>query len=567
METHYLITVELSFDGNTYIRNVLQQETATETDIQYYYHNLLGLRNYDVRIQVREVPSTFTLALLGAASCTEIPKHFPSFDIEMDTVDARNRFYTFLERVCEMERMRAECGIPTGTVSCSKGSTPTLSGPPDVAGAASASTSKYQSWVSSILRSIRLDTAAEWRDVEEDASPIADSHTIAWILTPVLDEIRSMRGCRIITDSDLGIYWAPRLGTELFPDVAICRRLSTIKWRVHNSRSAALARTAIEWYIESQHLECIDTCGISPWIPNADKELTSVLLPFQNLGPRESFCHNETDAETGAPRITHPVIAILHKLEEDGHVLSGLTHPGIYQPSPSVFEKYLRHIFKVNRIGSDLVDSAWGTVEDTVRLWVRGNMGVDPQSAPLFAQWEPTWNVLLRDISFDKGAERFALFVDTLDAYDPITSHTMTNSSRYELVNKWIAVFVDREMEYDSRGREKATLLYSNIREWVLQFVPMGVADNPLKPMNIGPVLTSMGYICHKLKQGRLILNIRYKQPPANVLATRRDGVGSYGPPIPTNGPSVLSYIMADAEQDRNTFRVTVTNEIFLGKM
>jgi hypothetical protein len=192
-------------------------------------------------------------------------------------------------------------------------------------------------------------------------------------------------------------------------------------------------------------------------------------------------------------------------------------------------------------------------------------MGVDPQKAPLFAQWEPTWNILLRDIPFEKGPERFTLFVDTLDAYDPITSHTMTNSAKYDLINKWIAVFVEREMVYDPKGREKATLLYSNIRDWVLQFVPLSVADNPLKPMNIGPVLTGMGYICHKLKQGRLILNIRYKLPPQNVLATKREGVGAYGPPVPTDGPSVLSYIMADAERD--TFKVTATNEIFLGKM
>jgi hypothetical protein len=141
----------------------------------------------------------------------------------------------------------------------------------------------------------------------------------------------------------------------------------------------------------------------------------------------------------------------------------------------------------------------------------------------------------------------------------------MTNSAKYDLINKWIAVFVEREMVYDPKGREKATLLYSNIRDWVLQFVPLSVADNPLKPMNIGPVLTGMGYICHKLKQGRLILNIRYKLPPQNVLATKREGVGAYGPPVPTDGPSVLSYIMADAERD--TFKVTATNEIFLGKM
>lgn len=557
-EQRYLITIELRAQGAYFVRNALHTESVCEEDVRFYYHNILGLRNYDVGVQVREVPATFTLALLGAASCNQIPKHFPSYDLEMDTEDARMRFYTLLERVCEMERMRAEYGIGTGGTTVSGAGLPSTppSGPPEQP----TSKSKYQSWVDSILRSIRLDTAAEWRDVEEDASPIADSHTIAWILTPVLEEIRGMRGCRILTDGVLGVYWAPLLGTELFPDVAVCRRLSTIKWRVHNSRSAALARTAIEWYIESQMLEAVDTSGISPWIPNADKELTSVLLPFQNLGPRESFRqHVGDEAETERPRATHPVLAILHKLEEDEHVLSGLLHSGIYQPTTEVWLKYLRHVFKINRIGSDLVDGAWGTVEDTVRVWVRGNMGVDPQRAPLFAQWEPTWNILLRDIPFEKGADRFALFVDTLDAYDPITSHTMTSSAKYELINKWIAVFVEREMEYDPKAREKATLLYSNIRDWVLQFVPMTVADNPLKPMNIGPVLTGMGYMCHKLKQGRMILNIRYKLPPQNVLATRRE------PPGPTEGPSVLSYIMA--EVDRSPFKVTATNEIFLGKM
>lgn len=554
----FLVQVELREGDTSYVRHVLQDAPVGLEDVQFYYHDILGLRHYQVSTHSRDVPATFTLGLLGAGSHKEIPTFFPAYDIILDSEEARAKYAELLTRICEMERMRAECGLGAvreeSAAAAAEPSSSSMKAP-----------SKYKSWVDSILASIRLDVPTDLVDTEADLTPIADAQTIAWVLTPVLPQIRETYGNRIITDVEIGRKWGPMLGTEMWPDIAVCRRLSTIKWRANNSRSAALARAAIEWYIEAQMLEAADgptTNGISPWIQNADSELSAVLVPFQNLGVRQAFAKGGP-ATTGETTATlHPVMSVLHRLEED-HLRSALTHTGILTADLPTWERYVRHILRIAGIGSDVVDRAWGAVKEVLGMWVRGDQGVDPLGPPVYAQWQTTWSLLLDDdVATDpvKVRERFRLFVETLDAYDPILAHTMSNSARYELVNKWIAVFVEKEMVADPKGRVVATLLYTDIRNWILKYLPISVADNPLKPMNIGPTLTTMGYLCHKLKKGRMILNLRYRVPPTNPLAQ----ILETGAPAASN---VLDIMREEAAKEAGGFVISARQEIHLGRV
>jgi hypothetical protein len=550
----FLVQVELREGNRSYIRHVLQDAPVGLEDLVFYYTQILGLTMYEISTQSYEVPATFTLGLLGAGSHKEIPSFYPAYDIMLETDEAREKYAALLGRICEMEKMRAECGL--GSVGSSA---------PEAASTATANPkpqSKYKSWVDSILAAIRMDAGSDLADTEPDLTPIADNQTIAWVLTPVLDRMRETYGNRIITDTDIGRKWGPLLGTEMYPDIAVCRRLSTVKWRANNSRSAALARAAIEWYIEAQVLETTANTGISPWIQNADKELAAVLVPFQNLGARQAFVAASGPANTGETTAAlHPVMTILHRLEED-HLRSALTHEGVVVVDLPVWERYVRHILRTAAIGTDVIDNVWGAVREVLGMWVRGNQGVDPLGYPVYPQWQTLWSLLLADVAADpvKVRERFGLFVETLDAYDPILAHTMSNSARYELVNKWIAVFVEKEMVVDPKGRVVATLLYTQIRNWILNYLPITVGDNPLKPMNIGPTLTTMGYLCHKLKKGRMILNLRYRVPPENPLAQ----VLEPGAPVASN---VLDIMREEAAKEASDFVISAKREIHLGKV
>lgn len=501
MDIKTLLTVVIK-GSSTWIRSVLldaEPDLDLQQDLKFYYETLLGIGEVKIECRYQQVPATFPLSLLGASA--EPPRTFPSWDKEVGSAEEQGKYLALIDRVAEMERMRTECGVTGTPQEVPKESTDSFGWHPK-------QPPKYQAWVREILAAIQTETTA-WT---EDTSAIPDDHTIAWILTPIVGDVRNTKGCRILTDPTLGKYWATRVGTELYPDLAVCRRLSTVRWRVNNRRSADLARVAIEWYIEAQVLEMGDTTGVSPWIQRADEDLASVLVPFQNLGPRQTFARPDRPRMPEEEERKHPLTTILQSLEGT-HVLSELTNTDVYPLKEAQWEKYLRHVFRMYGIGTDVIDAYWSGVEDVIRLWIRGGQGVDVGSKALFEKWEVIWEMIFCGRESVPVATKFQQFLDTLDTFDPILVLGMRSGQKSEIAKIWMHMFIEREMIPDPKSSLNSSVVYEAIRNYVLRFLPETFADPLLKPANIGPFLSIIGYPVKRNKQGRVVPGLRYRNP------------------------------------------------------
>jgi hypothetical protein len=530
-----LVTFEIQ-DGTQFrIRSVLTHLHVTEDDATFYYHYLLGFQSYKIRIHSRPVPESFTVSLLGA-NASEMPQHFPAHDLETDEEGVK-RYFVLMERVCEMERMRVEYGIaanPNATKSTSETQTqtPTPSAAP-----------KYKSWVEEVMKT--LETTAE----ANPYSPEDQDQSFAWMITPVLKEVRETRGCRIITDEEIGRKWAPWIGTDVYPDIAINRRFSIVDWKFKHPASEALARQAISWYLEAQMLGAPIHPGISQWILQAEEELVAVLTPFKSVGPLEQF-----PSATEAPKPkkkdkVHPTTEVLQRLEGE-HIVSALTHDSVVTLTADVWERYIRHVFRAFGIGTNIVDSCWGPVQDTIQIWIRGSMGVRTDKPALAPAWQTWWDVLVVP---NPTQERFICFLATLDLYDPILSLNLTTSNRYDTASGWIKAYIETEMEVDTNYRVSAASLYNNIRNWCIKYVSIPTVDSAFKPTHIGPVLTTLGYICQRTRSGRMILGLRYKQPVTEEISEEEEK------------PSVLSYFANQPKPDG--LAILAKDEIHLGTL
>jgi hypothetical protein len=537
MATKYLVTIQLRDGDTTRFRSVLTTEKVDVRDVEYYYHTLMGFKTYELIVRNMEVPESFTLSLIGGHA-NEIPQHFPSHDHEIQGEEGIARYYGLIDRVLEMEKMRLECGL-SGQIGHQQQS----------AQSHRTNRSKYMTWIQEMLEKFK-NTEATQSDVGE----IEDNETLAWIFTPVLSDIRETRGSRVITNTGIGRQWSALIGTELYPDFVIRRRLSAVDWNFQHPSSVRLAKTAIEWYVDAQLMGEWEGDGVSPWIMNADEDLMAVLAPFRSVGPRQSFPSMGGD-EPKKEKV-HPLMHILRRLEGDVFVSQLSCECPLIALTQQMWEKFLRHIFRTYGIGTDVVDSCWGPVEELIHIWVRGKFGVRMDKPAVISAWQPLWDVLMTTEQ-EQTPERFSILLMTLDVFDPITSITMSNTEKMEVSRVWLKIYVEKDMVREADAKVQATHFYSSARDWCLKYTPIRVMDNMFKPATMGPIMTMMGHPCHKTKKGRMLIGIRYKIPPQGLVPE---------PPAPKEtGPSVLSYMMSEEKPDG--IQIHAKDEIHLGTL
>lgn len=538
-----MTTIQLQ-DGDTFmVRSVLTTERVDIKDVEFYYHSLLGFQSVGVTLQTREVPDSFTLSLIGGQGA-DIPRHFPSHDHETQQ-SGLAKYYGLIDQVCQMERMRVACGIGQEEAVAAEGP------------AAKPKASKYMSWVNHIMEQFKM--AAKSEEEEENVMLAAhDSETIAWIFTPVLHEVRDTRGSRVITNREIGCTWVNRIGTELYPDLVVRRRFSIVDWNFQHASSHKLARMAIEWYIDAHLLGEWEGDGISPWIQRADEDLGAVLTPFKQVGPRQAFPVDPDagGAGTKSKEKVHPLLHIMRRLEGEV-VLSPISQPELEDEivplEKKVWNKFLSHTFRMHGIGTDVIETCWGPVDELLQMWMRGRFGIRLDVPALFEGWQPLWQLV---VTPNPSVERFVLFVDTLESYDTIRALSLTISEKYDIASRWIELFVERECVAEETASLPSAQLYADIRDWCLKYVPVGVFDNALKPASVGPVVTRLGYESHKTKKGRRVIGIRYKRAakPNTEIVT----------PQTPNGQSVLEMLKTE---ESHGFTVVAKSEIHLGTL
>ena len=121
---------------------------------------------------------------------------------------------------------------------------------------------KQQNWVKDLLEQLESDEVVPGDELVPIESDTFIPH--AWILTPVVGAVREGKGSRLLLDAVKGKHWENLLGTALFPDFIVSRRISTRSWAFQHETSESLCQAMLAYYQEHR---CLFTFkGMSEYI-------------------------------------------------------------------------------------------------------------------------------------------------------------------------------------------------------------------------------------------------------------------------------------------------------------
>jgi len=496
MATRTLVCVEIQTPTLVWNRAFVSDLIPTQEDLNFYYNRLCGLEA-TITFRTESVPESFNETLLYTGS--RLPTQFPVHDLETAREDKekRDKYTLFLKQLCDMERSRSSLQVfqpaSEATTKSEK---------------SSGTATKSRQWVQDLLRSLNTDDTVGEDEALVPSSAAVETAPLGWILTPVVKEIRETRGSRILTDPELGAKWDALLGTDLYPDVVVSRRISTQTWAFQHATSDALVKATLDWYLAAQDASVTD--GMSGWIFNADKEMNALFGTFKRIKVHESLIAKHAPKMGGKPQ---QVIQLLSTLE--GRCLASALDDTEVQPVPhDVFQKYMTYLFMAFQIPKDVyVEMAAYT--QTIHRWVRGSMGFRAETDPLVESWRDTWSLLMR--SKTPTEERVRMFLRTLDCWNTLEAGLLTLGQRKEVADEWVFAFIDNMMIPDKVGKIKSILLHEKVKEWCHKYLPTGLFASNFSPMAIGPLFTRREYNSVKRGDGRYMMGLKFKFPDMEI--------------------------------------------------
>ena len=502
-----LLCLEISDPTTVWNRTLLTSYIPSEEDLLFYYGRLLGIKDVKVSMKTESIPEEFNMALLSVVD--RVPTHFPVYDLETAIGDdeRRTKYYDFIRQLCEMERSRAALRVFVKPAS----------------GASGAITSngeerqdthhivQSRAWVNELLRSLNTDYDFEGTVETQDAivASQADDYVPAgWIFTPSSADVRASRGSRIVVCPAIGKKWERLLGTDMFPDMVVSRRISTMNWAFQHAKSDALIKATLEWYLAAQDTTVTD--GISGWILEADREMNALFATFRKIKVHERLIME------GLPRVTEKqgqAFKILSSVE--GRLLSSAVEdPSISPISADLFRRYCTYLFRGYGLEKEMYFGN-DTVNQVFDRWERSKFGFKHNVNPLLESWNEVWRLVMRG---DKvTADRVLSFVRTLDCWDPVESANISSLQRGALGTEWIRIFVENELIVDEKARIRSPHLQARVKEYCLKYLPEAVFPTSFSPMIVGPILAKIGFTSTKTKDGRFTRGVRYKHPQPEI--------------------------------------------------
>jgi hypothetical protein len=511
MTQSYLICLTVFEKQVVWNRALVLNYIPEKQDLLFYYQKLLDLQVTDIDIKSYEIPESFNSLLINVND--SIPENYPYYDLETarEDEDKRTRYYNYIEQLCMMEKNRAELDVfkHDGEKRKKKpaGDTNDMD---DIYKIESRSVNRCREWVNELLRSLN----AEYEE-KETMSTEANGLTcisnedeylpIGWIFTPTVEDVRIHRGSRIIMDSKIGKKWESRLGTDLYPDMVVARRLSTESWAFQHPTADALIRATIDWYIASQDTKIVD--GMSQWIPAAEREITSLFTTFRRIKINERLMND------AIPRIQDKhgqIIKLLHQVESQ--LLASITEDPTIKPcSADIFQRYMIFLFRGFNIEKEYYNGNENLNAHTQR-WARNQMGFRADTDPLISVWSELWNAVTREKK-QVSPERVNLFLRSLSTWDPMEAVHLTLEVKKHLATDWVMCYIDNELIIDPDGRELSTVLQLRCQDWCLKFLPRHLFGTSFSSMATTPVLSRLGFISVKKARGRETSGIRFKHP------------------------------------------------------
>jgi len=471
-----LIAVQVS--KTTWLRSLCVEELPKKEDIVFYYRDLCGFKDAVISVTAHAVPTEFQESLLAVESTA-----FPKRHVEAASDEKVAEYRAYIHQVCEAERSRIRLTVDRDEASTKEARDPTPREP-----------KKRKTWASELLS--QLNTVS---------TEATDAEVVAWVIT-------AEKESRILMDSAVGAAWEPRLGSPLYPDFVVSRRITTASWGFQHPSSVSLLSATIAWYLAARGV--VVTNGVSSPVAGIESDLLALTAPFAALkGVTEEKEEEEEKGEedyVGKPRNTDlaedrpslsrfskikatppkPIVVLLQKIEQS-MLFSRMENTSVEPLSESILRRFLTYMARGHSI--DAEDEIVGT---TIRRWVTAQMGFSTKTRPLLTSWNPLWDTLMsaegrRDAV---TAARVDLLVRTLDAWDACESAVMTEEQRRILLEDWIAVYRDKELVADRGARVIFATLETDPLGYLDQFLPRSFAQHKRFRDTVASVFLKKGY-------------------------------------------------------------------------
>ena len=498
-----LISIQIKTPTHVYNRSVICGQEPLQNDLEYYYNTLCGL-DATVTFRSLSIPEDFNEALL--ATIDRAPTKFPSHDLEtgLEDEEKRKQYNNFITQLCEMEHSRAALRVFVRSEQDSHES--------NTFTRRNVKLDSTRNWVNQLLRTLNDEHEYEEHGQNEVvvATELDTFCPIGWIFTPVVSEIRESKGSRIVLDPAIGQRWEKLLGTDLFPDLVVSRRISTLTWAFQHPTSDALVKATLEWYLASQDAEVKE--GVSGWIPEADREMTALFASFKRIKVHERLIME------GLPKASEKngqLFTILSSVESR-LLASSLETEQVHPCSHEVFQKYVQYLFRGFGLAKETY-SGNEAVNQILLRWARASLGFRGGVEPLLDSWKEMWLVIMRN---KPTMERVFHFLRTLDCWDPIEASILSAPQKKVLATEWVNIYIDNETISEEKAKERSTLLHSQTKDWCLKFLPESVFPTSFTPMQIGPMYTQRGFNSIKRSDGRYTLGLRFKHQPTETVET-----------------------------------------------
>lgn len=516
----YLVCLTVYERQLVWNRSLVLNFIPNKDDLVFYYKSLLDLQVTDVEIKTYEIPESFNSTLINVND--EVPRNFPYYDLEtsIDDNDKRQRYYNYIEQLCLMEKNRAELNVfkhegerrkkkgAAGGAGAGADEEHDSSDLSDLYQRKSRTVNRCREWVNELLRSLDADYEEKPAEEENGLTCILkeEEYTpIGWIFTPSMAHIRNNRGSRIVVNTEIGKKWESLLGTDLYPDMVVARRLSAETWAFQHETADALIRATINWYLATQDSKLED--GISPWIPAAEREISGLFTVFRKIKVNERLMND------AIPKIHDKhgqIIKLMHQVESQ--LLASASEDPSIKPCPAeIFQKYMVVLFRGFNIEKDYYNGNENLISHTQR-WARNRMGFRTDVDPLLPAWIQLWSAVTREKK-QTSPERVSLFLRSLATWDPLESVNLTLDQKKNMVTDWVLCYIDNELVVDPDGRELSTVLQARCQDWCLKYLPRSIFGTNFSSMATTPVLSRLGFISVKKTRGRETMGIRFKNP------------------------------------------------------
>lgn len=505
--TKKLINLQIASGDRVWNRCLLLDADLIESDIEYYYKTLLGFQDAVITIHSEEVPADFNKSLLSINDSA--PSEFPANDLETPSADVerREKYNTFLHQLCEMERSRVALKFslrnsaprePTYTSAVAEDAPYIHAGQIPMA--------QKTQWVKEILKELNAENDYDGAIVSSHGSK---GSPYAWIFTPSVSHARKTVGSRVILDAAVGEKWERLLGTYIYPDIIVSRRISSSSWVFKHKLSDQLVENIVQWYLASQDAKVSD--GISTFVVGAETVLFNLFAMFRRIKVSERFLTENQDDGDVAARMYKLLTAI-----ETHQLMSADENASVQPISYDAFLKYVQYIFKASNIPRDEYYDDVG-VDHVLNRWVKDHYGFKAGADPILSSWKEMWDCVMRG---KPTAIKVNLFLASMDSWDPVANAMYSTIEKASIAQEWVRIFMDTQAVIEPKAKIKSIILYEQIRLWIVKFIPEHIFTSQLTPMVIGPVLSKKGYDSRKTKDGRFTYGVRLRIPVAETPAT-----------------------------------------------